>query len=76
MPNATLEEVQPGWKVFAGADEVGKVAEAREHELDVRRGTIFQHTYRVPEVYVRDADDGIVDLSIDRGTFEDLEVRG
>lgn len=75
MPSPTLEEVQPGWRVFAGPDQVGTVADTREHEIEVTRGTLIRHTYRVPETYVRDADDGVVDLLIDRDTFEDLEVR-
>lgn len=51
------------------------MSDAREHEIDVSRGTLFRHTYRVPEAFVKDADDGVVDLLIDKPTFEDLEVR-
>ena len=75
MASPMLEEVQPGWRVYAGPDEVGTVSDAREHEIDVSRRTLFRHTYRVPEAFVKDADDGVVDLLIDKPTFEDLEVR-
>ncbi len=76
MGNLRLNDVQPGWKVFAGPDQVGTVSQAAPEELYVQRGTLFRHTYRVPEQVVGTAEDGVVDLLIDRNAFEDLEVQG
>jgi hypothetical protein len=74
MTSATLLDIQIGWKVFAGAEEVGEVAAVGEHEISVRRGTIMRREFRVPEEFVTEATDGVVDLSIDRATVESLEV--
>ncbi|HET7026535.1 MAG TPA: hypothetical protein VFI28_02465 [Candidatus Limnocylindrales bacterium] len=74
MPSTILEDVQPGWHVYAGTEEVGRVADLGEHELSVRRGTLIHHTYRVPEVFVAEAYDGVVDLAIDKPAFDRLEV--
>ncbi len=76
MGNLRLDDIQPGWKVFAGSDQVGTVSQASPDELFVQRGTLFRHTYRVPEQVVGTAEDGVVDLVIDRDAFEDLEVQG
>jgi hypothetical protein len=74
MGSATLGDIQKGWKVFAGAEEVGEVADVEEHAISVRRGTILRREFRVPEEYVTEAMDGVVDLSIDRDTVESMEV--
>jgi hypothetical protein len=74
MPNATLDTIQKGWKVFAGSEEVGEVMEVGSHDISVRRGTILRHEFRVPEEYVVEAADGVVDLNADRATIDSLEA--
>jgi hypothetical protein len=69
--NATI---QPGMKVFAGSDEIGKVTAVREDDFEVSRGTIFRHVYAIPSEYVDEANDGVIDLSIDRAFVDGLEV--
>jgi hypothetical protein len=76
MPSATLEVIQKGWKVFAGSEEVGEVTDVGAHDISVRRGTLLRHEFRIPEEYVAEAADGVVDLNVDRGTVESLEVGG
>jgi hypothetical protein len=66
-----IEDVQPGWKVFAGPEELGSVKEVKGDEIVVSKGGVLnKHEYHVPREYVEDAADGIVDLSVDRATVE------
>ena len=67
-----IEDVQKGWKVFAGPDELGSVKEVADDQLVVTKGLINRHEYRVPADLIEDADPehGIVDLSVDRATVE------
>lgn len=74
MTQPMLEEIQVGWKVYAGEDEVGDVTEVRSESIDVRRGTLIRHEYRIPAEYVAEVSDGIIDLNIDRATVDGLEV--
>ena len=76
MGSATLEDIQKGWKVYAGSEEVGEVADVGEHAISVRRGTILRREFRVPEEWVTEATDGVVDLSVDRSMVEAMEVDG
>jgi hypothetical protein len=68
-----IEDVQKGWKVFAGADELGSVKEVGSDEIVVSKGVINRHEYHVPADLVESADEGIVDLAIDRETLERIQ---
>jgi hypothetical protein len=74
MPSATLVDIQKGWKVFAGAEELGEVTDVGQHAISVRRGTILRHEFQIPEEYVAEATDGVVDLNVDRATVESMEA--
>ena len=67
-----IEDVQPGWKVFAGPEELGSVKEVKGDEIVVEQGRNAQpaRVSRAAPIYVEDAADGIVDLSVDRATVE------
>ncbi|MGH2464464.1 MAG: hypothetical protein ACRDGI_03310 [Candidatus Limnocylindrales bacterium] len=73
MAAPVLEDIQKGWKVFAQVDELGQVEEVGTDELLVSSGRLFKQQFRIPAEYVQDAADGIVDLSIDRETVDDLQ---
>lgn len=68
-----IEDVQPGWKVFAGPEELGSVKEVGADEILVSKGVINRHEYHVPADLVEDAGEGIVDLSVDRAAVEALQ---
>jgi hypothetical protein len=68
-----IEDIQPGWKVFAGSDEVGSVKEVGEEELLVSKGLINRHEYHVPADLVEDANEGIVDLKVDLAAVQALQ---
>ena len=72
MPHG-IEDVQKGWKVFAGSDELGSVTEIAPDEIVVSKGVINKHEYHVPADLVEDADEGIVDLNVDRETVERIQ---
>jgi hypothetical protein len=72
MPHG-IEDVQKGWKVFAGSDELGSVTEIAPDEIVVTKGVLNKHEYHVPADLVEDADEGIVDLNVDRETVERLQ---
>jgi hypothetical protein len=73
MPHG-IEDVQKGWKVFAGSEELGEVTEIAPHEIVVSKGGLIgKHEYHVPADLVEDADEGIVDLNVDRETLERLQ---
>jgi hypothetical protein len=72
MPHG-LEDVQKGWKVFAGSDELGSVTEVAPDEIVVTKGVLNKHEYHVPADLVEDADEGIVDLNVDLATVERLQ---
>ena len=75
MGTPILEDVQKGWKVFAGADEIGRVDEVDDDALTVSKGLLVRHTYRVPAEVVQgvDEEEGVFDLTVDRLTLEDLQ---
>ena len=73
MTDPLLEDVQPGFKVYAGADELGKVDAIDAHELVVSKGTLVKHTYHVPAEFIEEVSPGVVDLKVDRQTIEDLQ---
>ena len=68
-----IEDVQRGWKVFAGPEELGSVKEVAADGIVVEKGVINRHEYRVPADLVEDAGDGIVDLNVDREALERLQ---
>jgi hypothetical protein len=72
MPHG-IEDVQKGWKVFAGSDELGSVTEVAPDEIVVTKGVLNKHEYHVPADLVEDADEGIVDLNVDLATVERLQ---
>lgn len=73
MAAGLIEDVQKGWKVYAGSEELGRVEEVGDDELVVGRGRLVHHTYRVPAAYVDDVTPGIVDLKVDRATIESVQ---
>jgi hypothetical protein len=73
MTDPLLEDIERGWKVFAGAEELGKVDAVDAHELVVSKGTLVKHTYHVPAELVEEVSPGVVDLKVDRQTIEDLQ---
>ena len=73
MTDPVLEDVQRGFKVYAGADELGKVDAVDEHELVVSKGTLVKHTYHVPAEFIEEVSPGVVDLKVDRQTIEDFQ---
>jgi hypothetical protein len=68
-----IEDIQPGWKVFAGSEELGSVKEVGQDELLVSKGLINRREYHVPADLVEDANEGIVDLTVDRASVEALQ---
>ena len=68
-----IEDIQRGWKVFAGPEELGSVKEVAANGLLVEKGVINRHEYHVPAELVEDAGDGIVDLNVDREALERLQ---
>jgi hypothetical protein len=74
MTQPLLDEIQVGWKVYAGSDEVGEVTDIWHESIDVGRGFLIRHHYRIPADYVAEAGDGKVDLGVDRATVDRLEI--
>jgi hypothetical protein len=68
-----IEDIQKGWKVYAGADELGSVKEVGTDEIIVSKGVLNKHEYHVPADFVENADEGVVDLTVDRETVERLQ---
>lgn len=75
MGTPILEDIQKGWKVFAGAEEIGRVDDVGDDALTVSKGLLVRHTYRVPAEVVQDVDEGegVIDLAVDRQTLEGLQ---
>jgi hypothetical protein len=71
-----IEDVQRGWKVFAGPDELGSVKDVGDGELVVTKGIINRHEYHVPAELIEETDPehGVVDLSVDRAALEQREA--
>ena len=76
MTNVHFVDVQHGWKVFAGAEEIGSVVGVSNDCLEVQRGLLRRHLYRIPTKYIEEAGEGLVDLNLDRSTLETMEVDG
>jgi hypothetical protein len=74
MSFSTLQEVQPGWKVFAGEQRVGTVTEVAPDALTLERGRLLHHHYRIPVECVAEAEAGIVDLNLDPDELEGYET--
>jgi hypothetical protein len=75
MTSATLHDVQRGWKVFAGDQEIGAVTEIGTDSLTVAKGTLMRHEYRIPADLIAEAAEGVVDLSVERDVIEALPTR-
>ena len=73
MTQALTENIRLGWKVFAGPDAIGEVADIRDHELGVKSGRLVKHEYVITIDYVSDAADGFVDLKIGRDDVTELQ---
>jgi hypothetical protein len=74
MTSQQTFEIENGWKVFAGSEEVGEVVDVATDHLDVKRGTFRHHLYRIPKSYVAEATEGVVDLKLGRSHVDALEV--
>ena len=74
MSTIALEDIQVGWKVFIGADEVGRVTESDHAELVVKRGNLIKKTIRVPRDEIVEAADGVVDLRLDAATKARFDI--
>lgn len=74
MTHPTILDVQKGWRVYAGADEIGHVTDVLLDAIDVQHGTLIRHTYRIPEAHISEASEGVVDLSLDRESVQALEL--
>jgi hypothetical protein len=72
--NLSIDQVQPGWKVFLGADDLGEVAAVEDGEILVRYGRIRPDAFRIPTSLVAEADDGIVDLKADQETLDQVRA--
>lgn len=66
--------IRPGMKVFAGDAEVGRVSAVWDRDFEVTRGLIFRHVYVIPAQYVAEADEGVVELNIDKDAVGRLET--
>jgi len=75
MTTVDLQNVQRGWKVFAGDQEIGNVAEVATDELTVAKGTLVRHAYRIPADKVAEAADGVVDVEIDPAELTTFETK-
>ena len=67
-------DIRRGSKVFARGEQIGEVVDVSPNAVDVQKGTLRKHTYRVPIAYVVEAAEGVVDLDIDREGVEALEL--
>jgi hypothetical protein len=67
-------DIRRGSKVFARGEEIGEVVDLSPNAVDVQKGLLRKHTYRVPMAYVVEAAEGVVDLDIDREGVEALEL--
>jgi hypothetical protein len=74
MTSLYSNDIQTGWKVFAGAEEIGEVTGVGERDFEVRRGILRQHHYQIPMAYVAEATGGVVDLNVEASVLDTLEV--
>ena len=76
MTHPSVVGIQHGWKVFAKDEEIGHVVDVAPGHIDIQRGLLTKHRYRVPQSLITEAADGVVDLDVDRGAVEVFEVDG
>lgn len=74
MAQMLPQAIHEGMRVFAGADEIGRVTAVREHSMEVTRGLFNRHVYLIPRKYVVEADGDIVDLAIPKEQVDGLEL--
>jgi hypothetical protein len=75
MTHASLQEVQRGWKVYAGNQQVGTVSAVAPDQLTLEKGRLMRHHYRVPIERVAEAAAGVVDLNIGPGEMVAFETK-
>jgi hypothetical protein len=73
MTTPRITDIQVGWRVFAGSEEIGEVTQVDADALDVERGRLRHRQYRFPRNLIREANDGVVDLDVDPGTVDTFE---
>lgn len=73
MTTPHITDIQVGWRVFAGSEEVGEVTRIDDDGLDVGRGRIRHHDYHFPRTLIKEALDGVVDLDLDPGAVDEYE---
>jgi hypothetical protein len=74
MTHPSVVAIQHGWKVFAKDEEIGHVVDVAPGHIDIQRGLLTKHHYRVPQSLITEAADGVVDLDVDRASVEAFEV--
>ena len=74
MTSPYVADIQVGWKVFAGPEQIGEVTQVADDTLEVTRGTLRRHHYRIPKKYVTEATDGVVDLRIDPAAVGEFDA--
>lgn len=75
MTTPHITDVQIGWRVYAGSEEIGEVTRIDAEALEVERGRLRHHQYRFPRNLVREATDGVVDLDVEPGIVDTFESR-
>lgn len=73
MTTPHITDIQVGWRVFAGSEQVGAVAQIDADALEVERGRLRHHRYRFPRDLVREATDGVVDLDVEPSMIDTFE---
>jgi len=76
MTHPSVVAIQHGWKVFAKDEEIGHVVDVAPGHIDIQRGLLTKHRYRVPQSLITEAADGVVDLDVGREDVEQFEVTG
>lgn len=74
MTSPFVADIQVGWKVFAGPEQIGQVTAVAAETLEVTRGTFRRHHYRIPKKYITEATDGVVDLRIDPAAVGEFDT--
>ncbi len=74
MTGMILQDIQVGWKVFVGSEEVGHVVDVGSEDIGVRHGRLIKTTTRIPGDRILEASDGVVDLRADDDTMDRLSM--
>lgn len=74
MTTSHIADIQVGWRVFAGSEQIGEVTRIRDDALEVERGRLRRHLYRFPRSLVKEATDGVVDLELEAGGIDEFEA--